>query len=366
MARQSCLGSEVRLQLEHELRGRKTFENKYDMQAILLKERDAEIASLKAHLSLKEAEAAEAIRLRSQVSVVEATKAARASKLNGLKERNAALEGQLSCDKLSFKASSLEFEKDKLVDQVSKLEGTCFELRDEVSDEEFYPCYLTTIAGRRWILSYGLKLIVIKCLQLLKYLAALGEAIGHAIDKGMQVGLAIGIDYGKVRRDLTDVVAYDPSMKANFMSALSALRAVSFQLESHKDASIADLMGLLHLEGSAAETLKSIQLQPSPEQLMLPIHHLEDQLSISDALVPLIEPLSAKNLVGEASTNGVPAIAKTTALSTTFIQAIIVPPVPVIDDEVSDVGPSTKVSSPPAIIFEKETLETTSEHGASD
>ncbi|GKD48520.1 hypothetical protein Tco_1277496, partial [Tanacetum coccineum] len=112
MARQSCLGSEVRLQLEHELR---------------------------------EAEAAEAIRLRSQVSVVEATKAARASKLNGLKERNAALEGQLSCDELSFKASSLEFEKDKLVDQVSKLEGTCFELCDEVSGNKLFKEHIKVV-----------------------------------------------------------------------------------------------------------------------------------------------------------------------------------------------------------------------------
>ncbi|GKF08163.1 hypothetical protein Tco_0042387, partial [Tanacetum coccineum] len=70
-----------------ELRGRKKFGDKYVMQAGWLKERDAEIASLKAQLSLKEAEAAKAIRLHSQVFVVEAMEAARASELNGLKER---------------------------------------------------------------------------------------------------------------------------------------------------------------------------------------------------------------------------------------------------------------------------------------
>ncbi|GKG46447.1 hypothetical protein Tco_0501293, partial [Tanacetum coccineum] len=47
--------------------------------------------------------------------------------------------------------------------------------------------------------------------------------------------------------------------EANYHSALSAaLRAVNFpllaHLESHKDASIVDIMGLLHLEGPAAET----------------------------------------------------------------------------------------------------------------
>ncbi|GKE04289.1 hypothetical protein Tco_1396307, partial [Tanacetum coccineum] len=55
-------------------------------------------------------------------------------------------------------------------------------------DKELYPGYLTTIAGRRWILSRGLKLIVMKCLQSPEYLAALGGAISRAIDIGMQVG----------------------------------------------------------------------------------------------------------------------------------------------------------------------------------
>ncbi|GKC54987.1 hypothetical protein Tco_1077732 [Tanacetum coccineum] len=303
---------------------RKKFEDRCAIQAGWLKERDAEIASLKAQLSLKEAESAEAIRLHSQVAIVEA---ARASEQNGLKERNMALEGQvvalefeaatkdselassnthiakltqdlsnlqLSCDELSIKASSLEFEKDKLVDQVSKLESTCSELRDKVSsyklfkehieavrdvqvkvlsdrfteldanlmgmalhlDEEFYLRYLTTLAGRRWILIRGLKLVVMKCLQSPEYLASLGGAIGRAIYKGMHVGLAAGIDHGKAERDLTVIAAYDPSVEANYMFVVSALRTVNFpilaQLESYKDASIADLMGLLHLEGPAA------------------------------------------------------------------------------------------------------------------
>ncbi|GJU13939.1 hypothetical protein Tco_1136335 [Tanacetum coccineum] len=261
-ARQTCLGAEVRMRLEHTLREKKKFKGRLIRQDDLLKERDAEVASLKAQLSLKEAEPAEAIRLRGQVALVEAAKAAQVNELNGLKERTTALEGQvatlesavvikdtelvssnaqitkltqdlsnfqLSCDELSVKVASLEFEKDKLVGQVSTLEATCSGLRDEVSgyklfkehieavqdeqvrvlsdrvavldselmemalhiDEEFYPRYLTTIAGRRWILGRGLKLTVMKCLQSPKYLAALGGVIGRAIDKGMQDGLVL-------------------------------------------------------------------------------------------------------------------------------------------------------------------------------
>nr|GEV36679.1 hypothetical protein [Tanacetum cinerariifolium] len=191
----------------------------------------------------------------------------RASELNGLKDRNAVLEGQvealesasvvkntelessnahiakltqdlsnlqLSCDELSVKAASLESDKDKMIDQVSQLEG----------------------------------------------------AIGRAINKGMQVGLATGIDHEKSIRDLTNVTAYDPFAEANYMFDVSAFRTVNFtllsQLESHKDANIADLMGLLHLEGPVTETPEAIQLQPSFEQLMLPIRRLEDQVVIGE------------------------------------------------------------------------------------
>ncbi|GJY72437.1 hypothetical protein Tco_0476140, partial [Tanacetum coccineum] len=225
VALQTCLGAEVRMRLEHELRGRKKFEGRCAMQADLLKGKDAKIVSLNAQLSLKEAEAAEAIHLRGQVASVESVEATRVNELNVLKERNSTLEEEKSvleinvatlesadATKLSVKASSLEAERDRLVGQVSLLEGTCSELRDEVSgyklfkeqikavqdeqvkvlsdklagldadlmrmalhlDEEFYPRLLTTIAGWRWILSRVLRLVVMKCLQSLEYLAALG------------------------------------------------------------------------------------------------------------------------------------------------------------------------------------------------
>ncbi|GJR10319.1 hypothetical protein Tco_0792971, partial [Tanacetum coccineum] len=130
---------------------------------------------------------------------------------------------QLSCDELSVKAASLKSEKDILTDYVSMLETTCSGLRDQVSDEEFYPHFLNTIAGRRWILGYGLRLVVMKCLQSPKYLVGLGGAIGRAIDKGMQDGLAAGINHGKAEKGLVDVAAYNPSTEANYISVVNAL-----------------------------------------------------------------------------------------------------------------------------------------------
>ncbi|GKC18877.1 hypothetical protein Tco_1021027 [Tanacetum coccineum] len=403
VAHQICLSSEVRVRLEHELRGRKKFEGKCAMQADWLKEKDA-------------------IRLRGQVATVEAAKAARANELNVLKEQNSALEEEkctleikvaalefadatkvaelasltaqvakltkdlselgLSYNELSVKASSFKVEKDRLSGQVSSLEGICYRLRDEVMgyklfkeqieavqdeqvkvlsdkvagldadlmgmalhlDEEFYPCYLTTIAGRKWILSRGLRLVVMKCLQSPEYLAALGGAIGHAVDKGMQGGLAAGIDHGKAGRGLADVAAYNHSTKANYIFAVNSL------------------------QGPAADTLDASQLQPLPEQLMLPIHRLEDQVVIGETSLYFsldVAHARVQRLRGNAvsrHTSGVLATATTTAPSTTFIQASTVPPILVADHGASGAGPSTGVPSPSKIVFEKEELETTPEH----
>ncbi|GKD02431.1 reverse transcriptase domain-containing protein, partial [Tanacetum coccineum] len=82
------------------------------------------------------------------------------------------------------------------------------------------------------------------------------------------------------------VAAYNPSTEAGFVFAVNALLDVDFpllaQLASQKDASIADVMGLLRLEGPAAETPKAEQLQPSPEQLMLHFHRPEDQVVVGE------------------------------------------------------------------------------------
>nr|GEV51946.1 retrotransposable element Tf2 [Tanacetum cinerariifolium] len=300
-------------------------------------------------LSLKEAEAAKAIRLRSQVVTIEATKAARVNELNSLKERTTALEGQLSCDELSIKAASLEYKKDKLTDQVSLLETTCFGLRDQVAgldaelmrmafhrDEEIYPRFLTTIAGRRWILGRGLRLVVMRCLQSLEYLDALEGSIGRAIDKGMQDGLAAGIDHGKAERGLVDVDAFNSSAEANYVFVVNALR-------------------------SAAETPKASRLQPLHEQLMLPIHRTEGQVVIGETFLSF----SLDVVHACANTSGVlAAIAATTALSTTFVQANSVLPVPASDYKVVDTKPQAEAFSSPDIIFEKETLETSPKHPA--
>nr|GEY31525.1 hypothetical protein [Tanacetum cinerariifolium] len=258
---QTCLSVEVRMLLEHLFRGKNRLEDRCEAEEAA---RAYELGSLK----------------EQSVAFVSAA-AAKDAKIATLYQDLSQL--QLSCDYLSIKASTIECEKDKLIDQVSLLEVTCSELRGEV---------------RRWIRSRDARLLVMKCLHSLEYMTALGGAIRCAIKKGMHDGLTTGIDH-----------------------------------ESQKDTSIIDIMDLLHLEGFAAETLEGLLLQPSSKQLMVPIHRLEDQnvigeislsdslevaynrvqrlkgdatachLSLTDTMVPLVEPLSVRILTGETMTS---------------------------------------------------------------
>ncbi|GJR01350.1 retrovirus-related pol polyprotein from transposon TNT 1-94 [Tanacetum coccineum] len=194
-----------------------------------------------------------------------------------------------------------------------------------------------------------------------------------------------GIKHGRAERSIEDVAAFNPSVEGDYVATINSLQGVSFsllsQLETHKDSSIAGVMDLLRLEGPTAETSEASQLQPSPDQLMILIHRLEDQviigeislafslevahnrvqrvrgdaftrrLSLTDSILPLVEPLSARNLIGEASFSVDFTTAVTTALSTTFAQTNPAPTVV-----------STEVPPSPKIVFEEEELDTTLEH----
>ncbi|GKD08559.1 hypothetical protein Tco_1188244 [Tanacetum coccineum] len=348
----------------------------------LLKEKDVEIANLKAQSPLKEAEATEAIHLRNQVSVVEVAGKSR-------------------------QFASLESQRDGFVDQVSLLETTCSGLRDQVSgyelfkeqceaiqdeqvkalsdrvvgldselmalalhlDEEFYPHFLTIIAGRRWIIGHGLRLAVMKCHQLPEYGAPFVVVIGLAIDKGIQAGLVAGIDHGKFRMVLLMLLLTTLLWKRAFF-VWKAL-----------------LLRLWRLAG----------LQPSYEQLLFPVHRKEDNvvtretspsdsldvvharvqklkegalshhLSISGAIGVLVDPLSSENLIGEASTSGVPVMAVAiTALAISVTAANIgsISPISVANYDMHGAGVQDTPPRSPKIMFEKEDLETTPEHSS--
>nr|GEX13472.1 hypothetical protein [Tanacetum cinerariifolium] len=190
---------EVRLRSKHNYREKKKFERMRNRQTDLLKEKDVEIANLKTQLSLKEAEAAEAICLRGQYEAMQD-------------------------------------------EQVKVLSDWVAGLDDELMgmglhlDEKFYPHFLTTIAGRRWIISRGFKLTIMKCLQSPEYVAAFGTATGLAIDKGMQTGLAMTLTIEGLEGALLKL----PPMILSWKECIS-LRSLPFE------------HALLHSEGALPE-----------------------------------------------------------------------------------------------------------------
>nr|GEU74321.1 hypothetical protein [Tanacetum cinerariifolium] len=368
-AHQMSLSAVVRMRAEYNIKEKRRLKFAIEEKDELLKARDREIENIKSHIVLKKAEATEAIRLCDEASNFVAVEKSLRDEVNIVNELNTILEKER--DALDVKVADLEastvikeremtnlsaqltFVKshnDILVDQVSSsrlqeklsnyenLTERLKEFQDaqlkvmnakfdklyvdfvEMAlhlDERFYHHLLTTISGRRWLLTHGMKLAITKCLHSPKYISALGAAIGKAIEKGMQDRLSAGITHG--------------------------------------------------MEETLAERLGLTESQPHVDQLMVHIHHLPDQvvvgasalllalnvsssrvwkinenianhsLALRDVFVLLAEPLSATALTDTKGTsNIISATANTTmALSTTSASTIIVAPISVDDYEVT-------------------------------
>ncbi|GKA55190.1 hypothetical protein Tco_0754139 [Tanacetum coccineum] len=384
-ARQICLGSEVRSRTEHELELKEKLRAKYAARGKLLEERDLEILELKSKLAEKETEAAEAIRLRDQVSSLSGEKSALTAEVSALKVTIAQKDHDISlldshatslasglenakvaCTEAGDKIISLTSERDRLISEVSSLHAGFqdFKKKMEVQQEEqaqelynrvaeleahvmdvsgrlegeFYPTYLTTLAGRRWLLAHGVQLALLKCLKSSEYQGILGHALGRAVDFGMQAGLEAGHEHGSAGRSLSVVDAYNPeAAKANYIDAVKALEDVDFPLvnllKSKKDAGMDEVLDYFLLDGPAADLPEAVHLQPCLEQLTVPIHHAGDktivgETSLSFALMNVhnraegakkhvaalrklmidivSDPLSSQTWVGEASTSAAP------------------------------------------------------------
>nr|GEV90557.1 RING/U-box superfamily protein [Tanacetum cinerariifolium] len=172
------------------------------------------------------------------------------------------------------------------------------------------------------------------------------------------------ITHGVEGRKLANVALYNPSAKADYVSALQRLQNVSFfliaKLKSNKDASVDTIINLLRLDDALTERLGLTESQPYANQLMVPIHHYPDQrvigasaLSFSldvfhsrvrkireniaihvSALRGVFVPLFAAALEGTEGTFGY-AHDTTTTLSVTFVSAGTILPISTDDYEVA-------------------------------
>ncbi|GKD02525.1 hypothetical protein Tco_1177499 [Tanacetum coccineum] len=340
-ARNLSLSSEVRMRAEYNILEKRKWRSLAEEKDILLEAKDKEIEDLKSQLLKAKEESAEVAQLRAQVSGLEATENSLRGEVASTKDHNVLLEQE--CNSLKLKvtglestiaekdhelsdlgasSSSLKSQNQSLVNQVHELEISSTDLREKLEmyegslkqleefqdnlmgplrtrlaeidadftrccmrfQESFHPHLLNVVAGRRWLLTHGMKLLVVKCLNSNEYMEALGHAFGRAIEKGMQEGLAAGIEHGQAGRCLTDLEAYIPSAEDDFNSAIRDLRDLNFpllqELSDKKDASTWDIMDLLRLDDVVAETLGMTDLQPDVSQLMVPVHHKQDRVVI--------------------------------------------------------------------------------------
>ncbi|GJU15525.1 hypothetical protein Tco_1143491, partial [Tanacetum coccineum] len=223
----SCRTLEVRSRAEHELELKEKLNAKYDARGKLLEKKDSEILRLKSQLAEKEAETAEVVRLRDQVS--------------SLSGEKSALTAEVACIEAGTKITSLASERDRLASEVflyawgfkdfmgntgnsasqrlaqelynrvAKLEAHMMDVSGRL-EGEFYLTYLTLLAGRRWLQTHGIQLALLKCLKSIEYQGILGYALGRAIDFGMQEGLEAGYEHGVIGRSLSVVDAYNPEV----------------------------------------------------------------------------------------------------------------------------------------------------------
>ncbi|GJY87024.1 hypothetical protein Tco_0501652 [Tanacetum coccineum] len=331
-AQQICLASEVRSRAEHELELKEKLNAKYAVRGKFLEEKDSEILRLKSQLAEKEAETAEVVRLRDQVSSLSGEKSALTAEVSALKVvitqkdhdislvnsrathlESALNDAQVACTEAGTKITSLSSERDRLASEVSSLLAGFkdFKERMEVQQEEqaqelynrvaeleahvmdvsgrlegeFYPTYLTLLARKRWLLTHGIQLALLKCLKSSEYQGILGHALGRAIDFGMQEGLEAGHEHCFARRSLSAVDAYNPEVAStDYVNAVRALEDAHFSLvnllKSKKEAGMDEVLDCFLLYGPLTELLEADSLQPCIEQLSIPIHHAGDKTPI--------------------------------------------------------------------------------------
>nr|GEY37777.1 hypothetical protein [Tanacetum cinerariifolium] len=324
---QMSLSAEVRMRVEYNVKEKRWLKSVAERHVELLKVREGEIENLKTLRgetnALKENNAIlekDQNALDVKVTELKASAVGKERKLTHLnaliitvKSQNNILVDRIRTFILRLQEKVTVYEN--CMDQLEKFQDDLVKVVNDKFDklyndfvemalhleEKFYPHLLTTVFGRRWLLTHGMELAIVKCLNSPEYLSALGAVIGPAIKKGMQDGLSTGTVHGKEGR----------------------LRNVNFsllaELKSYKDASVETVMDILRLEGPLAEKLGLNELQPNVDQLMVPIHFSPDKVI----------------LVAEGTSDIAPTTANTNmALSITFDFTSSIAPISVDDYEV--------------------------------
>ncbi|GJY81709.1 hypothetical protein Tco_0494460 [Tanacetum coccineum] len=204
---------------------------------------------------------------------------------------------------LGTSSSSLKSQNQSLVNQVHELEISSADLREKLemlvsrSMTDFHP-------GVVWLSS--------------EFQSAPSQRrCGAKMRNRKAGGLAAGIEHGQAGRCLTDLEAYIPSAEDDFNSAIHVLRDLNFpllqELSHKKDASTWDIMDLLCLDDTVAETLDICRGRVEKMERNL----IERLPFLKDVFVSIDDPLSAEALIKPSA-----EVLATNVLST----VVIVPP----------------------------------------
>ncbi|GJS59812.1 hypothetical protein Tco_0654596 [Tanacetum coccineum] len=300
------LNSKVRMRAEYNILEKRKWRSLAEEKDSLLGAKDKEIEELRSQLLKAKEESVEVAQLRARVSSLEAIEGSLRGEVASAKEHNGLLEQD--CGSLKLKVHELETSSTDLREKLEMYEGNMkrleefqdnlmrpLETRLAEIDADFTRCcmrfqesfhlhLLNVVAGRRWLLTHRMKLLMAKCLNSTEYMEALGNAFGRAIEIGMQEGLAAGIKHGQAGKCLTGLEAYIPSAEVDFNSDVRDLRGLNFpllqELSNKKDANTWDVMDLLRLDDAVVEALGMTDLQPDVNQLMVPVHHKQDRVVI--------------------------------------------------------------------------------------
>ncbi|GKC57785.1 hypothetical protein Tco_1085383 [Tanacetum coccineum] len=193
---------------EYNIKEKRRLKSVVDDQAEVLKVKEKEMEDLKSQLLLKEAEAAEAIRLCAEASKFETAEKSLQDEIRYLKERNAALEKEKGYKMTGLLIRFIESRRTspaRLREKVTVYEN-CMSQLDKFQDERMkevddkfdkldvdvieMALHLEGVFNPRPFLAKPLR-------PGAEYLSTLGATIRRAIEKVMQDGLAAGITHGQ-------------------------------------------------------------------------------------------------------------------------------------------------------------------------
>ncbi|GKA14002.1 hypothetical protein Tco_0693648 [Tanacetum coccineum] len=204
-----------------------------------------------------------------------------------------------------------EEQAQELYNREAELEAHVMDVSSRL-EGEFYPTYLTLLAGRRWLLTHRIQLALLKCLKSLEYQGILGHALGRVVDFGMQEGLEASHEHGVAGRSLSVVDAYNPEVaSADYVNAVKALEDTHLPLvdllKSKKDVGMDELsIPIYHVGDKTAvgETSLSFALMNVHARAEGVKKHAADLRQLMMEIVSA--PLSSQTWVGEASISTAP------------------------------------------------------------